>query len=777
VGFPSTILDPGTTDIVGDRYEILGLVGAGGMGTVYRARDRELDEVVALKVLRGDLSYDPQALARFRREVKLARRVTHKNVARTFDIGAHGGTAFLTMELVQGESLAQLLARKTHLALDRAVEIALEIAHGLGAAHEAGVVHRDLKPDNVLVSRDGRIVVTDFGIAIAEEALAAEGGPRRIVGTPAYMAPEQLETPDKIDARADVYALGLVLYEMLTGKLPWTAKTDLALATARILKAPRDPRELVPELPASIVAILFAALAKEVGDRIPTAEAFAAKLSSIAMPTRPTMLDESGTYPSIRLPPPVQRSLAVLRLRHLGNEDDDYLPLGISEALIDALAGAGMRVRAAPADVRARDPQDVGRELGVDAVLAGAGEVEPSALRVVLRLVGAHDGFALWAGRFNGSRGDAIAIAGSAARQIAEALSGTRAPTPTRDLAGPEAVDLYLRGRRTYHRFWRTGEAVTLLERALAKSNDDPRILAALALALCRETGAETDTAAARQAAVARAERAVALAPSLAEAHVALGVCRLRDGDVAAGSTLIRRGVDLAPGNVDALEHAGRILLETRAIEEGIAHAELAIRIEPLLQLVLQYQVIRARALLGEWKAVDAELRQVPTEAAAKIAYWLTRIRLALWRNDPSEDASILAGLAADTFPNKAFPLAYAGYLKDGRPGPVERQLLDDRMHSPRSSPRQRSFFAQLRAELLLRNGDREEALAALEASVNDGLFDEAWLDRCPALDALRDDPRFARAREEVHARAAVAVATLLRRTSTVSVAASTSAR
>ena len=196
-------------EVVAGRYEILGFVGSGGMGTVYRARDRELDEIVALKIMRGELSYDPQALARFRREVKLARRVTHRNVARTFDIGEHAGMVFLTMELVGGESLAQRLARKKRLPVERALEIALEIARGLSAAHAAGVVHRDLKPDNVLLSPEGRVVVTDFGIAFAEDALARESGFRRLVGTPAYMAPEQLEAPDRVDARVDVYALGL----------------------------------------------------------------------------------------------------------------------------------------------------------------------------------------------------------------------------------------------------------------------------------------------------------------------------------------------------------------------------------------------------------------------------------------------------------------------------------------------------------------------------------------------------------------------------------------
>ena len=220
---PGSLVASGPVRIAG-RYEVLSLLGSGGMGTVYRARDVELDELVALKVLRRDLVDSPGMLARFRQEAKLARRVTHRNVARTFDIGEHEGEKFLTMEFVDGEALSSVIARRGRLPLAEVLHIVKEVCAGMSAAHSAGVVHRDLKPDNVLVARDKRVVVTDFGIAHA--AAGAAGGAKTlggIVGTPAYMAPEQVEAAAEVDARADLYALGAMIYELVTGKCPGLA--------------------------------------------------------------------------------------------------------------------------------------------------------------------------------------------------------------------------------------------------------------------------------------------------------------------------------------------------------------------------------------------------------------------------------------------------------------------------------------------------------------------------------------------------------------------------
>src|SRR5581483_4498815 len=182
----------------------------------------------------------PGMIERFRQEAKPARKVTHKNVARTFDLGEPSREHFLTMELVEGESLSHILAREKRLPIAQAVEVALAVCEGLSAAHAAGVVHRDLKPDNVLVGKDGRIVLTDFGIARALESVGkhTQGSP---IGTPAYMAPEQLEASPNVDARADQYAFGVMLFEMLTGALPFSGPSPYAIAAARLVQPPPDP--------------------------------------------------------------------------------------------------------------------------------------------------------------------------------------------------------------------------------------------------------------------------------------------------------------------------------------------------------------------------------------------------------------------------------------------------------------------------------------------------------------------------------------------------------
>ena len=190
------------------------------MGSVFKVRDIALDEIIALKTLHPDLSRDERALARFRREVKLARRVTHPNVARTYDLGTDEAIPYLTMEFIEGDPLGIHVVRHGPLRLAQILELATHIARGLGAAHAAGVVHRDLKPPNIMVSAKGRVVLTDFGIARAAQSSSAmtSSGLDGLVGTPMYMAPEQVRGHEDIDHRADLYALGVILYELLAGR-------------------------------------------------------------------------------------------------------------------------------------------------------------------------------------------------------------------------------------------------------------------------------------------------------------------------------------------------------------------------------------------------------------------------------------------------------------------------------------------------------------------------------------------------------------------------------
>src|SRR5215468_1129318 len=242
-------------DLVAERYKILRVIGEGGMGEVYEAEDLLLKERVALKTLRDHVANDDTIIHRFKREIQLARKVTHPNVCRLFDVGidkrGNREAAFLTMELLEGETLSARIRREGRMTTDEALPIAEQIAAGLAAAHAAGIIHRDLKCANVILVEAPaglRAVVTDFGLA----RVAAEGSDQvtgdAVVGSPAYMAPEQVEGGRRLTAACDIYAFGVVLYEMVTGKLPFIGETPLATAVMRLREPPTPPRAVVPDL-------------------------------------------------------------------------------------------------------------------------------------------------------------------------------------------------------------------------------------------------------------------------------------------------------------------------------------------------------------------------------------------------------------------------------------------------------------------------------------------------------------------------------------------------
>jgi serine/threonine protein kinase len=279
--------------LLAGRYEIERLLGRGAMGVVYRVRDHELDEIVALKLLRRELVGSAEMLARFRTEVKLARRVTHRNVARTFDIGEHDGERFLTMELIDGASLADVLEKEGPLEISRALDITKQMAKGMAAAHDAGVIHRDLKPENVSLERRGRVVLMDFGIArtsVVEAPSQTVGG---MIGTPTYMAPEQVVGSPDVDARADLYAAGAVLYEMLTGRVPWSGPSAYVVATARLTSPPPDPRDHRPELSAEVAALVMKCMARAPERRFADARELLEALAELPSP----MLGGATTAP------------------------------------------------------------------------------------------------------------------------------------------------------------------------------------------------------------------------------------------------------------------------------------------------------------------------------------------------------------------------------------------------------------------------------------------------------------------------------------------------
>jgi serine/threonine-protein kinase len=741
----------------------------GGMGSVYRVRDRELDEVVALKFLRRELLDDPAMLERFRQEVRLARRVTHANVARTFDIGEHAGERFLTMEYVEGESLAKRLAREGPLSCHRTIEIALELCAGLGAAHAASVVHRDLKPDNVLLGKDGRVVITDFGIARSHREGAAHTV--GMIGTAAYMAPEQVQERQDLDGRADLYALGVLLYEAVTGAPAWPGEFFFAVALARLEKPPPDPRTRNPAVPDVLAEAILRCLARERDDRFASAGELAATLRgtqpTLALRDTPALGLASAPARALRvapLPVPSDRTIAVLPFAS-GSEDDAFLADALTDDLIDALSTTrGLRVRPRGLVTMyltpgAADPRALGRALDVQVIVEGSVRRHGESVRIHARLVSVAEGFQLWGRRFDRPARDVLAINDEVARAVAEALTMERREAPRAAAADAEAVELQLRARRALRSAWGgwgdLDAVVALFEQGLARAPDDPGLLSGIAMARARRlnyAAPDVDDVDAVRGAV---DRAIEIAPHLGEAWLSQATLRYISSDWAGAVTSLRQALTRAPGLLQAHEMLGNIQAEIGALDEGLFRLETVVSLDPTATIA-RFELARAAALAGKWERTDV-LLALPVDSPEERDYRrLSRARLNLWRGADRHDTSGGRDSPANSVTSEFAATLATRTVADGV---IER--IEGHCEKTREGSRLRPLLLQVAAELLAASGRPEEALAQVARSVDVGLYDLTWLDQCPVLAEVRALPGWAPLRARLVERAAPVLAAL----------------
>jgi serine/threonine-protein kinase len=293
---------PQPGDLIDDRYELEELVGTGGMSTVFRARDRQLDRRVALKILHGHYAEDPEYLERFRREARAVARLSHPNIVTVIDRGDDDGRQFIVFEYVEGENLKELVVRSGRLSVRRALELTLAIADGLSFAHDHGLVHRDVKPQNVLLNQEGEVKVTDFGIArslLVEHGVTQTG---TVLGTGEYLAPEQA-SGKPVSPATDVYSLGVVLWELLAGDVPFVGENFVAVALRHVNEPPPDLRQRRPDVTPRLEAAIERALAKDPAQRFPSMAAFAKEL-------RACLAEADGETP----PPPAADDLELTRV-------------------------------------------------------------------------------------------------------------------------------------------------------------------------------------------------------------------------------------------------------------------------------------------------------------------------------------------------------------------------------------------------------------------------------------------------------------------------------
>ena len=619
------------------HYEILAPLGAGGMGEVYRARDIRLGREVAIKVLSENLANSPEHLARLRQEARTVASLNHPNIVTLYSVEEHEGTAFLTMELIHGQSFESLI-RDDALTPDLVLDSAIALADALVAAHGQGVVHRDLKPANLMLSQDGRLKVLDFGLAKLDQAdLALDKGqaatmvspvsrPGQILGTAPYMAPEQIRG-ETVDARADLFAFGIILYELISGRRPFTGKNFADLSSSILRDEPAELRAIRSNVPPALASIVARCLRKDREHRWQTAKELRRDLQMVSTEGSPSVAGEVSIAPSAPQPPP--NSLAILPFENRSSaKDDEYFSDGLADELLSVLAKIrGIRVAARTSSGtfkgRSVTVAEVGRALDVANVLEGSVRRSGDRVRIAVQLVAVESGCPTWSETYERTLEDIFAVQDEIAQQVVRALtisllgtdaavsSGVRAAVAVAVVGrgeNAEAHRLYLQGKHLAERLNAedTARGIELIEQSLAL--DALQAWAWVELSRCFAMQAAygwrptTDAYRSSRNAV---DQALALAPDLAEAHVMLSrLEREHHWNWQGAQSASRKALELAPGSVDALAEAGALAGNLGRFDEAADFILRAIELDPLRATNFSRLGYVYRAL---GKLVDAE--------------------------------------------------------------------------------------------------------------------------------------------------------------------------
>jgi eukaryotic-like serine/threonine-protein kinase len=735
------------------RYRVLEEIGRGGMGVVYRARDERLGRDVAVKVLHSASALDEDARKRFRSEAGALSRLSHPSINTVYDFDSENGVDFLVLELVEGSRLDELLASGPLPERDL-LEIASQIAGGLAAAHERGIIHRDLKPGNIAVTPKGGVRLLDFGLALLHPTAApletrSLGDVGQLAGTLAYIAPERLLGAEA-DERSDLFSLGAILYEMATGRRPFTAEPATALVNEILHRPVHYPMRAGPELSPGLVSLTQKLLEKDPMRRPGSASEVESSLREIlagrsvaAAPDRPDIPDGAGRI----------RSLAVLPLENLArDQDQEYFADGMTEALITTLAQIGaLRVVSRTSAMQwkgvRRSLPEIARALRVDAVVEGTVARAGDRVRITAQLIEASTDRHLWARSYDRPMTDILDLQGEVAREIAEEIRIQLTPREEARLrktgrVDPRAYEAYLRGR--YHWNRRTKEAIEkgilAFQEAIAA---DPRYAQAYAgLAQAYDT-LGTYYFLAPEEAFAKAEsaaaRALELDDSLPEAHVARGgVLMSHLWDWPGAEEEFRRAIALDPNHAGAYHWYTDLLSAMGRPDEAYASILRAVELDPLsltINMTVGAALFYARRYDEAIEQQRKTLELDPTFAPAHRSLGGAYEQKGMYEEAIKEfrEATSLSGdLGGPAL------LAHV-YALSGRGDEARRQLAQ--MIEEETKGRYRSPYSVAAVHVAL--GERDEAFAWLDRAFLARDRGMCWLKASPRLDPLRIDPRF----------------------------------